>query len=490
LDAFAKIEKGLEQTIVITNDNNEHTLALFEDAVAAMGEKALPWKEKAEVTRKKTKEMATYIRDLKMEIVRLGDGANSLAIVDNRIEADNIEAKDDRESVHNVMLGVNSDGKAYELRKKLTEFRDFLLSNVAEDNPNLKATITGLLDFKPSSRVGIDIRDWETFTFYDTPMISAIALLSKMEVDVLNCESSTLEYLKNQIGKKDIKISDIEAAVSNPNGTIMKGSSSEAEVFLAAYDKNMQATAYVGGRAIPVRNGKAVIPFSGNTIGPNTIAGYIAYKDGEGADKRKNFKIEYMVVEPSLAVSPTKMNVFYLGVDNPVDVSVSGVPQASVKVNISGGASISPAGAGGSYIVKPAQIGKCAISVTATINGEAKNMGSREFRVKRVPSPVPSLYNVTGKNVTRGQLATVQGVVAKMPEDFDFDLKIDVVSFTISVVEGGFVREASSSSNRFTPEQRQIMEKVRSNSRLYITDIRAKAPDGIRELLDISYKVQ
>ena len=117
-------------------------------------------------------------------------------------------------------------------------------------------------------------------------------------------------------------------------------------------------------------------------------------------------------------------------------------------------------------------------------------MGSRDFRVKRVPSPVPSLYNVTGKNVTRGQLATVQGVVAKMPEDFDFDLKIDVVSFTISVVEGGFVREASSSSNRFTPEQRQIMEKVRSNSRLYITDIKAKAPDGIRELLDISYKVQ
>lgn len=33
------------------------------------------------------------------------------------------------------------------------------------------------------------------------------------------------------------------------------------------------------------------------------------------------FKHSYTVSESSVAVSPTKMNVFYLGVDNPVDIS-------------------------------------------------------------------------------------------------------------------------------------------------------------------------
>jgi hypothetical protein len=184
------------------------------------------------------------------------------------------------------------------------------------------------------------------------------------------------------------------------------------------------------------------------------------------------------------------MNVFYLGVDNPVDISVSGVSQKDVDIKITNG-TMTAAGQSGSYIVKPASIGECNISVTAMVNGEQKNMGARKFRVKRVPNPEPSLFNITGKSVTRSQLSSVQGVVAKMPVDFDFDLPFDVLSFTIEVVQGDLLKAESSNSNKFTEAQRKLMTNAKVGSKIYITNIKAKARgiNDVRDLPLIDYQI-
>ena len=54
----------------------------------------------------------------------------------------------------------------------------------------------------------------------------------------------------------------------------------------------------------------------------------------------------------SLVISPTKMNVFYRGLPNPVDVSVPGVANDKLRVNISSGHKIRKQ-PDGSYIVEP-----------------------------------------------------------------------------------------------------------------------------------------
>ena len=46
---------------------------------------------------------------------------------------------------------------------------------------------------------------------------------------------------------------------------------------------------------------------------------------GEKQTFRKEF--EYEVGERSVAISASKMNVFYMGVDNPVEISAAGVNQ-------------------------------------------------------------------------------------------------------------------------------------------------------------------
>ena len=54
-------------------------------------------------------------------------------------------------------------------------------------------------------------------------------------------------------------------------------------------------------------------------------AGIIRILDPTGAEQDYPFKHEYIVAPPSLTVAAKKMNVFYIGVDNPVSISVPGI---------------------------------------------------------------------------------------------------------------------------------------------------------------------
>ncbi len=50
-----------------------------------------------------------------------------------------------------------------------------------------------------------------------------------------------------------------------------------------------------------------------------------------------HFKGNYIVAPPSLTVAATKMNVFYIGVDNPVSISVPGLADEKIQAHITEG---------------------------------------------------------------------------------------------------------------------------------------------------------
>ena len=100
----------------------------------------------------------------------------------------------------------------------------------------------------------------------------------------------------------------------------------------------------------------------------------------------------FTVAEAALVVSPTKMNVFYRGLDNPVDVSVPGVANDKLTVSISAGHKIKKQ-PDGSYNVEPSSSNSnktAVISVKGEMpDGTIADLGKKEFRVKRIPDPVP-----------------------------------------------------------------------------------------------------
>ena len=414
-------------------------------------------------------------------------------------DIDDLLTKKDDNNVGGEIFIMKKQGEAVE--KSRTNYKDFLIGIIekASDTSaaskaameSLKESLQQMLSTEPmkSENDEGEIVPWANSNFEHLPAAGVLTLMTKMQADVRNTESSVLSYLLSQIGKTDMKFNAIKAVVNAKSSYVLVGQPYKAEIFIAAYDSTQNPDILVGGSPIPVNQGVGV--FTGNTSspGPRSFGGVIKLKNkSTGEIKDYPFKGEYEVGQSSLSVSPTKMNVLYIGVPNPIDITASGVPAEKLNVSISGG-SISKAGAG-SYIAQVKAPGKAVISVTASVDGQTKSLGSKEFRVKRVPDPVAKVAGKRDGTVTKAELAAQAGVKADL-ENFDFDMKFNVVSFKVSATIKGFSQDATANSAAFTAQQKQIISQVPSGGKVYIEDIKAKGPDGsIRSLGTIAFKIK
>jgi gliding motility-associated protein GldM len=224
-----------------------------------------------------------------------------------------------------------------------------------------------------------------------------------------------------------------------------------------------------------------------STEGKSKFSGRIDYKKQDGSIMSMPFENEYEVAKPSMTVSPTKMNVFYMGLDNPVSISVPGISANNLIPTITNGTiQKGPDG----YLVRPDKVGvESKITVSAMIDGQSKVIGSTPFRVKKVPDPLAYVAGKIEGTISKTELLAQQGVLAKIP-DFDFEMKFTVQSFVVSSTKGGFIVEKPTKGNRFNQEQIDLMKGLNPGNRLYIESIVVKGDDGLtRSLPSINFKI-
>ena len=108
----------------------------------------------------------------------------------------------------------------------------------------------------------------------------------------------------------------------------------------------------------------------------------------------------------------------------------------------------------------------------------------REFRVKRIPDPVPfwSGKRPSNRTITKNEVLSFAPLAAKM-ENFDFDVKVRVKSFTIRVSKDGTFKELTSGNNRLTSDMKALLERVRRGNTIYFEDIVVGMPDGTERIL-------
>ena len=187
------------------------------------------------------------------------------------------------------------------------------------------------------------------------------------------------------------------------------------------------------------------------------------------------------------AISPVKMNVLYLGIDNPLSISVSGVPDENVSVAISQGTIRKVSG--NEYIAKPATPGTARIELFYEVDGQ-KNKGIMEFRVKMLPVPMAKVAGISGGNIEKTVLLAQKGVIVTL-EDFLFDLRYDVTQFTITVISQGVEKSSTSNTATFTAEQNEILTSLNRGQKVIFTNIKAKGSgfEGVVDLRDIVFTI-
>jgi gliding motility-associated protein GldM len=178
------------------------------------------------------------------------------------------------------------------------------------------------------------------------------------------------------------------------------------------------------------------------------------------------------------------MNVFYIGVDNPVSISVPGIPDASLSADISVG-TLARDPQGKDWIVRvPQGQPKATISVNAMIQGGSRPMGSAEFRIRRVPSPVAEIAGQQEGDIDKNTLLAAGAIIPVM-RDFEFELFFEVKSFRMTTIVGGDGISKRTNGNRFTAEMISLIQSARKGQKFVFENIQAEGPDKIPRSLNV-----
>jgi hypothetical protein len=202
-----------------------------------------------------------------------------------------------------------------------------------------------------------------------------------------------------------------------------------------------------------------------------------------------NFQLNSQT-ENSVVVSADKMNILYVGIENPVSIAASGISSDKLKVIISNG---TISGSNGKYIVQPIGGSESIIEVSAEVKpGYIKKVGSVVFKNKRIPDPSPCIGNYcnTSLYITKEELlkSTIVNVSLNMP----FEIKFEIVSFVFSYLgENKNKVDIPVSGNRFTQDIINSINKMNDGGELFIENIKVKFSDGsFRNLSPIEIKLK
>ena len=193
-------------------------------------------------------------------------------------------------------------------------------------------------------------------------------------------------------------------------------------------------------------------------------------------------------MEPMATISPTMMNVLYAGIDNPISISVPGVPMTAVQATMTNGTLTR---SGDTWIARPGKVGtEAEISVTATMDGRSQSVGSMKFRVRKLPDPSPYIaikgddgttiqYKGSPKRISKAQLMKASGLGAAIDDDI-LNVNYTVVSFSMVFFDsmGNMIPENSSGAS-FSQRQMDKIKQLKPGKSFFISNVKASGPDGI-----------
>lgn len=502
LDAFIVVNESVEKTQNNFSDKIKQTLADFSFQNDLQPDKVGPYYDTAQYVRKKSEELINYIDSLKYALIVYTDARIEDHESARITPLDKVQAKDRYTEPTTFFFGsdasITHDKPSGKLKKRINTYRSDMLRILNEPDSSKRI---GLRTEGPYYDADGNRISWEQHNFYYTILAADVTLLNKMIAEVQNAEFDVLKSLYSSIDATDFKFNKIAAKVIPERSYILKGEEYNAEVFAAAYDTLQQPEVFVmegisewndsyleRARKLEGEQGFVKLNFSGERVGTHTYAGVIKIKSPLGKLLSYPFNGEYIVAPPSLTVAATKMNVFYIGVDNPVSISVPGLADEKVKPRFleEGGELIQVEDTVGyNYIVRvTSEMTTATITADAVIDEEnVMNMGSREFRVKRIPKPVAKIANITEGPIERNTLLAARAIIPVM-EDFEFELYFDVTSFTMGTLINGDWIPKRARGNVFTEEMINIIQDSKRGQKFFFENIQAKGPDGSERTLN------
>ena len=450
LNAFKTVNGSISRSNEMINDKDIKVIKTLEAERKNQPEKVDSLMAIVKKIQSKSTDIHTYIDGLETEINK-GKG-------------------DDDLEVGTRILAEGKDGDL--LRAKLEQYK----KDIEELMSRYTLPSAVPIDVTPpKSKESGEKLSWQMAYFHMVPEVAALTILNKFDNDVKNTEAMCLDRLAKEAVSVEVTLDKFEPLVSSKSSYVLVGDKYEATIGLGAYSTAIVPEVYVGGTRIDVKDGKATYSVPATHQGSFTVPTLVKIPKRSGGFEEAKGELKYDVGVPAgAAMMLDKMNVVYIGVENPITISSGAGDEKTSVVPSGGGLSLTKSGPG-KYIAKATTPDLKANIAVSVKGGKTTNF---PLRVKRIPDPIPTLGGkLRGGNAQPGTIKAQTGIVPLL-ENFDFEARFNVESYRMVLASKGEIYPVEGQGPTFSAQAQALINRAKPKDIIYIEEIKVRGPDG------------
>ena len=429
-------------------------------------------KDKADQMNNMAADLNNFIEDLKGQM---------MATV-KPDEQDNYEVQDKPDFLDRTLFnGDNISPVGKEFLAKMDAYRDGVLELIGSDYPSIAADIEKKFSTAEVRQRSDNVKKpWLNYQFEGFPMIASKTKLSQIQADVKTTQSEILSKMLGSQQEAALSFTQYNTLLEQSKSAFYAGEAFEGGIVLGRKDPNTKPNRVeltLDGRPLSesqytIESGKVKLNINAGGAGDHKIEGNLIFlQDGQEVEIPVDVSFATITKPNSAVIAADKMNVVYRGVENPMTVSIPGIPDNKVTASASSGKWKKRSGT--KYSIEPGRGAKVVINASGILPDGQRINTPVEFRIKDIPRPVGSIRGETGDGACvrmPRQSMEISSVGARL-EDFDFDLSLRVTNFSFKVSGQPTIIVQG---NKLNGQAKGALKRARRGETVQIFDINAK----------------
>ncbi|MCF6347432.1 MAG: gliding motility protein GldM [Flavobacteriaceae bacterium] len=464
LSAFGFMNEKLTTSNVTANDKNSATYASLATKATDQPDKFSDLNKDAQKVQALSLEFNSFIDKVKEDLT---------AKVEDKTNYETMDGTDQGNTYFFAGEKNSPNGQAF--LDKVNNYRTKVVD--ALKNAQKKKEFEGIISsvknrFDTSdqkTRDGVE-QPWLRNRYEEFPLITTITNLSQIQADIKTTEAEMLSAMVQGQLESDVSMTNYTTILVPETAATLQGSNFKGKIVLGRYDASLKPTkVIINGKEITnIKDGGAVLDFPAGNVGENEIKGEFVFKEGDSLVRLPINSTYAVVAKPNGAViSADKMNVVYRGVQNPITISMPGVPDNAIKANAPG---MRKSKGVGKYMISPGKGREVNIRVTGKLPTGESVTSNQKFRIKDIPAPMAAVRGSQWGTIKMPKSSLQKVRVGAILADFVFDLKINVSGFSIKVPGRPTVKV---SGTRLNAAAIRALSKARPGDMVSIFDVKA-----------------
>ncbi|MBZ0327441.1 MAG: gliding motility protein GldM [Altibacter sp.] len=466
LSAFGLLDKKITDANVATTQRNMAFMESLGTKASEQPEQYAAVKQKADEVSAISDNLDTYLEGLKAEMMK------TLKPED----ADDYEVQDKPDFLdRRFFKGDKLKPEGQEFLDQINKYRTEMLAVLGDTYPDIKSSIeANFSTAKVKNRDGKEI-DWLNYNYEGFPLVASKTKLTQLQADIKTTKNELLSKMLAGQQASALSFTQYNTLLEASKSAFYAGEQFDGGIVLGRKDPNTKPNRVeltLDGRPLTseqytIQNGKVMLNISAGSPGDHKIEGNLIFlQDEKEVEIPVSLGFATISKPNSAVISADKMNVVYRGVDNPMTVSIPGIPDNKVSASGSGLTKVS----GSKYVMRPGTGRTVSISAAGTLPDGQRVNTSSEFRIKDIPAPQGAIRGETG--IVRMQRQGLEiSTVSAVLEDFDFDVNLNVTGFSFKVSGQPTVRV---NGTRLDTAAKGALRRAARGDAVQIFDINAK----------------